>query len=370
MRVVLDSNIICRDYQLTGSTFRVFFDGLARSGHSIYMPQVVIHEVENNYAKELVKIDRFVAKARRVLGTEIESPLADATVEDLVEEYHRELLSRFAGVGATIMDYPDVAHEAVVQRVLDRRKPFSESGAGYPDSLIWETVVDLAGSSGQDIAFISANKKDFFDGEGNLHADLVADMEARGLQSGRIVPFSSLEDFVAEHIKPTMRALKDILQRLAEGRYPELDLAEEIAVRLPYVDAGREWEPAELGFPQEFETPTISSVQDIQNIRVVDVRELYSGEFLIRGEADADCEFDVFVYKPDYYAMSEEEAPYIWDRDWNPHYFAASVSRWVHIEIEMTFDPDRARVTSMQLLYMGKEPQRPSDEGAEQLSIF
>jgi len=368
MRVVLDSNTICRDFRLVGSTFRVFFDGLARAGHSLHMSRVVIDEVLNKYAEELPKIKKSLDQARRVLG-EIQSPFTNATIEELVEEYRDMLLSRFEEVGATTIDYPDVPHQMVVQRALNGRKPFAPSGRGYRDTLIWETVLDLAQRPSEPIAFIS-NDRDFLNDEGNLHPDLVADMEARGLQSGRIVPFSSLEEFVDEQIKPTMEALEDILQRLAEGRYPELDLAEEITVRLPYSDAGREWEPAELGFPQEFETPTISSVQDVQNIRVLDVRELYSGEFLIRAEADADCEFDVFVYKPDYYAMSEEEAPYIWDRGWNPYYFAASVSTWVHVEIEMTFDPDRAQVTSMQLLDMAGEPPHISEESGEQLSIF
>ncbi len=368
MRVVLDSNVICRDFPLVGSTFRVFFDGLARAGHSLHVPQVVIDEVLNKYPEELRKVKKSLDEARRVMG-EIESPFTNATIEELVEAYRDMLLSRFEEVRTTIMDYPDVPHEAVVQRALNRRKPFAPSGRGYRDTLIWETVVDLAERPGEPIAFISEDK-DFLHGEGNLHPDLVADMEERGLQPDRIVPFASLEGFVHEHIKPTMEALEHILRQLAEGRYPELDLAEEIAIRLPDIIGHREWEPDELGFPWEFESPTVSSVQDVQNIHVLDVRELFSGEFLIRAEADADCEFDVFVYKPDYFAMSDEEAPYICDRDWNRHYFRASASTWVHIEVEMTFDPDLARVTSMQLLYMGKEPEQQSDQTAEQLSVF
>lgn len=370
MRVVLDSSIMCRDFQTSGSPFRVLFDGLAPAGHSLYIPRIVIDEVQNKYAEELVKIDRFVAKTQRVIGREIESPLAHATIEERREEYRQVLESRFAEVGATIVDYPDVPHEVVVQRALGRRKPFSNSGKGYRDALIWDNVIDLASSPGQDIAFISGNKRDFFDNEGNLHPDLLADIHERGIQPGRIAPFSGLGKFVDEHIKPTMEALEDIRQQLADARYPGLDLAEEIAVRLPFTDVGREWDPVELGFPWEFESPTISLAEEVQNIQVLDVRELYSGEFLIRAEAEAYCEFEVFVFKADYYAMADEEAPYIWDHDWNRHYFAASTSTSVHIEVEMTFDPNMARVTSMQLLYMGKEPEQRLDQGVEQLSIF
>lgn len=368
MRVVLDSNIICRDFRLVGSTFRVLFDGLARAGHSLHVPQVVIDEVLNKYAEQLRKIKKSLDEARRVVG-EIESPFTNATIEELVEAYRDMLLSRFEQVRATIIDYPDVPHEAVVQRALNRRKPFAPSGRGYRDALIWENVLSLAASPGQDIAFISGNEKDFFDEEGNLHRDLIADMEARGLQSGRIIPYSDLEQFVDEHIKPLMEALEDIRQQLADDRYPGLDLAEEITVRLPDMPT-REWEPDELGFPWQFESPTVVSVQDIQNIHVLDVRQLDSGEFLIQTEADAECEFWVFVFKADYYAMSDEEAPYICDRDWNRHYFRASASTWVHLEVEMTFDPDLATVTSMQLLYMGEEPEQRLDEGVEQLSVF
>lgn len=374
MRVILETSIIGRDFQTSGSPFRVLFDGLARAGHSLHIPKLVIDEATNKYAEKLHDCQRRMGgqlrEAGRITGMEIPSPLTDTIIEGLVEEYRQKLPSRLEQAGATIMPYPSTPHVELVARALDRRKPFSQSDAGYRDALIWENVIGLASSRGQDVAFISANKKDFWDDEGNLHPHLVADMEARGLQADRVTLFGSLEEFVDKHIKPTMEALEDIRQQLAYARYPGLDLAEEIAVRLPDIVGHREWEPDELGFPSEFETSTVSSVQDVQNIHVLDVRELYSGEFLIRAEADADCEFDVFIFKADYYAMSDQEAPYICDTDWNRHYFRASASTWVHIEVEMTFDPNVERVTSMQLLYMGKEPERPSDETAEQLTVF
>jgi len=348
----------------------VLFDGLAPAGHSLYIPRIVIDEVQNKYAEELVQIDKFVAKAQRVIGGEIESPLAHATIEERGEAYRQMLESRFAQVGATIVDYPAVPHEVVVQRALRRRKPFSKSDKGYRDALIWENVMDVASSPGQDIAFVSGNEKDFFDNEGNLHPDLLANMLERGIQPGRIAPFSGLGKFVDEHIKPTMEAREDIRQQLAYARYPGLDLADEIASHLLRITTGREWEPAELGFPREFESPTISSVEEVQNIQVLDVRELYSGEFLIRAEAEAYCDFDVFVFKAEYYIMPDEQAPSVWDHDWNRHYVAASASTWVDMELEMTFDPDMERVTSMQLLHMGTQPSQQADQAGEQLSIF
>ncbi len=362
MRIVLDTNIICQDFPMSGSPFRVLFDGLPRADHSLHIPKLVIDETTNKYAERLRdcqrRIEGSLDKARRLSGTEIESPLTDADIDSLVEDYSQMLPSRFAQAGATIMDYPSIPHEEIVKRALNRRKPFSRGDAGYRDALIWENVIDLGARPGQDIGFISANRQDFCDDEGNLHPDLVADMEVRGIQSGRIVLFGSLREFVDEHIKPTMEALEDIRQRIAGGRYPGLDLWKEVAVvvsRLPYAMSDARWDPAKLGFPSTFERLRLAGVSDSEPPHVLDVRELHSGEFLLYVLVPVECEFSVLVSRADYYAMRGRDAPEVPDHDWDRYHVEVRTSRWLDMEVEMTFDPATSEVTSVDFVSIGKK---------------
>jgi len=338
------------------------FDGLARADHSLHIPKLVIDEATNKFAERLCdcqrKVERPLNEARRVSGIDIPSPLTDASIGGLVEEYRQMLSSRFEQVGATTIGYPTTPHEEIVQRALDRRKPFSQSGGGYRDALIWESVISLGASPGQNIAFISANEKDFFDGEGNLHPDLVADMQAQGLQPGRIVPFGSLREFVDEHIKPTMEALEDIRQQLAEGRYPGLDLWKEVAVvvsQLPRAMIDEPWDGATLGFPPQFERPGLVGVLDTEPPQVLDVRELHSGEFLLGVLMPVECQFSGLVRKADYYAMRGRDAVEILDHDWDRDYAVVLASTWLDMEAEMTFDPATSKVTSVDFVSIGKK---------------
>jgi hypothetical protein len=67
---------------------------------------------------------------------------------------------------------PRVSHEEVVKRDLLRRKPFGESGKGYRDTLIWETVLAELRREQSQMALVSHNIKDFAGPDRMLHADL------------------------------------------------------------------------------------------------------------------------------------------------------------------------------------------------------
>lgn len=353
MRIVIDSNIICADWRLASSTSRVFLDGLARTGDSLYVPQLVLDEAKNKYAEELQRcksqIDSLVSKIGRMADRPFSSPIADADVGPFLEEYGQTLGARLLRAGATILDYPAVPHQTVVQRALARRKPFSESDKGYRDFLIWQSVVGIAESGNEPVAFITRNRKDFADDELHLHPDLVVDIQERELEPDRVVLFQDLEQFVNAHVKPAMEVLEDVRRQLSAGEYPGLNLQRVLSDRLFDLIAWNEVEPDEIGFPPEFENPTVSGVYDPYDIEVTDVRRLSSGEFLVETEANVECEFDFFVFKADLYAMDLEEAASVSDYDWNRHYAAASATKEVNIVVYLTFDAGSGEVTSMEM---------------------
>ena len=352
MRIVIDSNIICSDFHLAGTMFRVFFDGLARMGDSLYVPQLVLDEVKNRYSEKLegcrYAIDSELHEVRRLTGKPFSSPVPEDTAQAIIEEYGQTLEDRLHKAGAFIVEYPGVAHQAIVQRALSRMKPFTESGVGYRDTLIWETVISIAESDSEPIAFITEDS-DFADHEALLHPDLIEDLEERGLDPDRIVLYEDLESFVIDRITPTMEVAEDVLAKLTAGTYAGIDVREAILERIHDLIDWIDLAPVEIGFPPEFENPSLSLVEDTYNIEVTDVRRLTSGELMLEVEADADCEFDFCVLKAAFYDMSREEAPSVWDYDWNRQYVATSESTRIHVVLYLTFDPGTGEVTSMEL---------------------
>ena len=61
---------------------------------------------------------------------------------------------------------PQVSHADLVERDLSSRKPFSPTGKGYRDALIWESVVELCTdlTDADTLIFVTDNKSDFCHG--------------------------------------------------------------------------------------------------------------------------------------------------------------------------------------------------------------
>jgi len=293
MNIIIESNIICADFQLKGSSFRVLFDSLDRIGARLCIPQLVIDEVKNKYAECLwenkSKTDSILLNIKRLTGELTVNSVSEDFVKEKVKNYDQMLLNKLSELKAVILKYPTISHKDLVQRALSRRKPFSESGRGYRDALIWENVVELmAENKNEMFYFINANSHDFSD-KNTLHPDLIANLEKRGINPKNIVLFNGLEEFIDKHIKSNLEALENIKNQLLSRKPPNITLRDMVSVKVDESLPGIEVDPSEFGFPQEYENPKIASVQDIYNIEVLDVRRLHSGEIYVILHSTSKC---------------------------------------------------------------------------------
>ena len=353
MKIILDTNILVSDYSLEGPAFRTLMTGLSPAGVTLYIPRIVLDEVTNKYREEFEK----TSSAMRRLGLALPRfPNAEGdlvTPEEARDRYSELLRKRFENVGVVILDYPVTSHEALVSRALARRKPFRGADTGgYRDALIWESVLALAKSTPEDtIAFVTANSGEFADESDRekLHQHLEADLaEIAGAHSD-VTLFKDLSSFVDSHIKPTLEMLEGVRAQLVAGTYPTFNLHALIQNEVPAVVAGKEFDPAEVGFPDSFESPSIASVEEVYEIRDVDVRKLPNDELLLSFAAEVEAEFDVFLFKSEYYGFSDSQAPFIWNSDWNDHYMAGSAPSRVELTVTCTVNAVSGKLTSAQV---------------------
>ena len=96
----------------------------------------------------------------------------------------------------------------------------------------------------------------------------------------------------------------------------------------------------------------MSSVRDVyKEISDINVRQLSSGELLITFSAEMECEFHIFIYKPDYYMIGDDDTEiFVWDKDWNEWYVAASISKQITLDLKLTYLPENEEVTSVSIL--------------------
>lgn len=169
MRVFVDSNQFIADFAMAGAPFRYLLHFLSNSGSTLLLSRLVIEEVENKYAAEALKAlgdaERSMQRLQQLGLTPSTGLLKSApSVPPLnLEERIRKHVD-----GIEIVEYATVQHANVVQRALQRRKPFdSEGDVGYRDCLLWLSLLQhlSGGANGgsEEVMFISNNWRDFYE---------------------------------------------------------------------------------------------------------------------------------------------------------------------------------------------------------------
>ena len=222
MIVILDSNIICQDFHMSGTSFRVFFDGLDAIPARLLVPEVVVDEVVNRYAEDLCESVRNVEKANavlnRVAGVDIvKTPEIKCAAER--SKYRGYLLKKLTDMGGEILAYPQVSHKDVVARDLSRKKPFTREGKGYRDYLIWETIRKQTYSGDKLVAFVSNDVSGFA-----LDSAIDPELKSAVGPGTDLQLYTNLKEFNEIYVNPKLKMLEGVKAKLQENNLAGFNL--------------------------------------------------------------------------------------------------------------------------------------------------
>jgi hypothetical protein len=199
MVVILDTNIIQRDFLLNSGRFVILLDYLTRSKSKIILPEIVYKEIVANYERSLngwlTQLDKVRKDSGRLLfNTRL--PDIRVSVPEEVERYRQYLLKKLRVAENEVFDYKPSYLDNVVCRAVERRKPCTEQGEELRDAILWESVKDIAHERPKDrVALITGNTRQFAS-EGTLHPQLAIELQEAGLH---IDYFTSLDDFLKQY---------------------------------------------------------------------------------------------------------------------------------------------------------------------------
>ena len=336
---VLDANTVIAEQYGASAHMRALLSASSAVGFQVHLPKVALEEIAAKYERELSKnakeADKSLSRLSWLLGRSIDSPVDGFDSKEETESFRERLLSHLGMTESHIIDYPDTPHETLVKRATSRKRPFDDNGSGYRDALIWESVLELAKQVKGPIVLVTKDK-DFREESSNLHGDLIKDLERLGLPEDKVTLATDLAGLVDQHVRPNLGTLpwESSLQYLAQGG---VNLEESITRILLDACSGKEWEPAELGIPWEYESPTLAMIADVSGLTVIDIGQLNSSQVLVKVEAEVIAEFDVFVYKPDWYT-SEDSRLTVVEFDWNDHYVWAEIPLPLHCNLDLVID--------------------------------
>jgi hypothetical protein len=369
LRVLLDTNIYCQDFQLRTSPMGLLLDESKHGRAQLLVPVVVLQETTRRFAEEVRQQRQTIVRLGKTLRKfGIDSDVLDGlkvALNDRISAYPSFFRSSLERHGARFLDLPDVSHQKILDRVLARRKPISEDGKrGYQDTLIWETLLSLQPSKDNIIYFITANWKDFGDkADGTaLSQDLLNDLVTSCGDSSGVVLVPSLKDFTDVCIKPGRELLGDARRTVSTWELstkairPTLPdvlpldakaiFTEELALALQRFFEGYEEElvrvsPDQLTGDIEFDEAYIEEA-DFERVQVEEVYRISEEEIGVSCEA----EFDVIIrtatgMDPARLARLTQLIP---RPEYTLTYNVARYEGQLHINMELTIDQAQLEV--------------------------
>jgi predicted nucleic acid-binding protein len=342
--LVVDTNIFVKDFVLRTAPWRLVLREANRDQVRLVIPETVVREVVNKYSEmagmHAGRIREGMAKLRS-MGIEPKIDELPSNVSKQVKTtYDARLRRSLELANARIEPIPAIPHELVIDRLLARRRPYKPNGSGYRDTLIWESVLQLA-AEGAPVTFVTENWRDFAASKTDrvLHPDFVADLENRGCAADAVILVGDLASFIYPRVPAADEATEELRDHVERNDVVGASLRNAINTaleeRLPYGSrAGDEYFEA-----TGFEDATVAGLAgplEIEDIR--DGRMLEGEGLLFSVEGRTEVEFDAFLYRADWYAMDDSDDVAILDADWNDHYVWCAITRPATIQFEAAWD--------------------------------
>src|SRR3989344_452701 len=202
MYVVLDTNVIIKDYYFKSKRFETLFNYLSKTPHKMVLPQIVLDELRSNHRQDVAKLSEDFLKiadnARQILGRDDAENKLDVNEEERL--YASFLKSFLQEKPVKIIKHDDSHYKKIIERGVRRTAPFKlgKPDYGFKDAIVWETIKDMLNDSAYGtVAFISKNTDQFANiAKDDLHPDLKKETKEC---PGKILYFNNLEAFLEKY---------------------------------------------------------------------------------------------------------------------------------------------------------------------------
>lgn len=303
----------------------------------ILISDVVLKEVIRNSKKEFDL--HFKSIKEGVSGiAKLTEGFDHSFIDKLPNDCERKIIERFSSLEKEglidIVKPKDEILSELIDRAVDKIKPFSEKKEEFRDGVIWLSCIQFALSEKfERIYFISKNISDFCEKRGSktLHRDLKRDCPNAELKTNIRDFLDTEEDFLQAKIEDA--SLLAMRSWLEEEVYDEDEITKLLQDHSNSTLSGEissivdGWEPSD--FNPDLHTGYVQSYES-GSIRVVDGSLSFdvSPEFVtISGSACLDFEVEIYEYNPSYDESSEK------------YLYAGEKEVQIEVDFEFTISP-------------------------------
>jgi hypothetical protein len=297
MIVVLDTTETFNDLRLDGTNFKLLKKYLHDTSSKLAIPRVVFEETVNHFREKLNKaVDAFETSERdlkKLVTTPELSALAvpiDQAAE--LQNFRAQLEEEINRLSGEVVEFDVVAIASLVERSLQRRKPFDSDGRkGFRDAIIWETILRKLiepGPAELEVVFLTKNSADFGQDQ-QLAKDLQQDCRSVGKPETCVRLVNGLKSFIDAEVKPHLETLDTIQTQLQDGAYKVFDVCEFFHTFSDSIERKIREKVKRCHFERltrklagDFRTPELKSIESkYSDYEVVDVWSLEDGQVAV-----------------------------------------------------------------------------------------
>lgn len=353
MKIIIDTNIIHKDYYLRGKFIVTLSEAAAKLGYEVCIPEVVVDEVENQYKEELSSAYSDYGKAvknlDKLLPTKYKASITETIVSEAIENFRTQYESELHAKKIKLLPYPKTSHKFIVAKELNKKKPFKDSKKGYRDALVWESVkAELIPAKElfdeTQIILLSSNTNDFALGK-DLHPDLKQELMDMGYFDTVVSLRPDCDAFFNEVIYPQFGELDNIKDALnTKGAYNRISIQDDFASSFDAVFVQQMVDDADdyginMYLPAYCETPYVESVNNV-GIKVNSVIRLADGTVMIGCTVVIDAEISYYLEKSNAADAFDDVHPHVLNYEHNDYYL--EVSNPIELKLTANFRTSKA----------------------------
>lgn len=351
MYVVFDSTEVWKDLLFSKTSMRVLFEYKESIGIKVALPQVVVLEAINHVREEIeaavVANNNRISKLSKTAAISIGKMLYQRDIDKLVDEFRGKIEKVIEKKFDALIPIPEVPHENLVMRDLNRKKPFERSGKGYRDALIWESILQLGRETQDKIVFISENTKDFSEDGSGLHKDLRDDQFEAGLYRSGVDLITSVREFVSEHIIPKLPEEKRIIESFNQ------------VSKQPFEDALIDWmydqfygidiDGDEIDLEYYYEEITLTGVTQVNTMDCIESREISDTKGYLKLACEFEIDVDTTIHSSNYDSYISDNSLSWNDLDYESSYTSESIQCTVEWIIIVQVDREKGIIDSVEI---------------------
>ncbi|MCI7566894.1 MAG: PIN domain-containing protein [Treponema sp.] len=353
--IVFDTSAIYASHFLENELgiLKAIKDNYSELNIKLITPEIVLDESINKLKDSIKEINSYSKKIQSTNAWKLANKLnnsfsiiRDELCDDnLTIKMENTLKNEIKTLG-DILPYPTITHKEVVQRALNRNKPFdSEGHNGYRDTIIWESLKTLLLRSDIDeVYFICRNPKDFFEKESynnppiELYESLQKELDSLNI-SHKLLCYKDFSSAYSDKIKDSLEDIENFYNAadfIKSERFMKL-LSNQIS---------------ESNFDEEFFKQLIQFTYDSFDVMYVgptEIKNIISAKRtgdhigLFEIECELEINLDVYIYKWDY--DFEEHGSSV--EDWNDSYFLTDLNEYETMTLIIELDYETNTILSV-----------------------